>query len=123
MNGHVAHRAGLVFLRLIVERRRGWRARITVKEWHSRHIRFTWLRLSSRGFEEPCGVWQATQPSIFTASCSYTNGPALSAWHLKQTVSCAAVARNCRVKKPAVRIVAIAALHQPLVHPMMKCAG
>ena len=45
-------------------------------------------------------MWHATQPSIFTASCSNTKGPALSAWHLKQTVSCVAVARNCRVRKP-----------------------
>ena len=68
----------------------------TLKEWHSRHIRLTWLRLSRRGFDEPCGVWQAAQPSVFTAGCSYTNGPAFSVWHLKQTASCEAVARNWR---------------------------
>src|SRR5277367_6741167 len=55
------------------------------KAWHSRQSRFTCARISSRGFDEPCGEWHAAQPSTFTDSCSYTNGPALSVWHLKQT--------------------------------------
>src|SRR5712692_2726171 len=68
--------------------------------WHSRQSRLTCARFSKRAFDEPCGVWQATQPSIFTALCSKTKGPALSEWHLKQTVSCEEVARTCRVRKP-----------------------
>ncbi len=42
----------------------------TDKVWHSRHSRFTWLRFNSRGLEEACGVWQATQPSVLTGACS-----------------------------------------------------
>src|SRR6187399_1853963 len=72
----------------------------TAKEWHSRQSRYTWLRLSRRGFEEPCGVWQAEQPSIFTTGCSKTKGPALSVWHLKQTVSPVDVVRSWRASNP-----------------------
>src|SRR5262249_40081385 len=72
----------------------------TVSVWHSRHSKFTFERLSSRGFEEPWGVWQLTQPSVFTGTCSNTNGPAFSAWHLKQPASCAAVERSCLVRNP-----------------------
>src|SRR5712692_2265647 len=68
--------------------------------WHSRQSRFTWLRLSSRGLDEPWGRWQDTQPSDLTPWCSKTNGPALSTWHLKQSWSCVAVERSCLVTNP-----------------------
>src|SRR5262245_46347915 len=72
----------------------------TVMVWHSRQSRLTLLRRSSRGLEDPCGAWQDTQPSVLTGGCSKENGPALSVWQLKQSWSCAAVARNWRVRKP-----------------------
>src|SRR5271166_4279693 len=59
-------------------------------EWHCRQMVFTLARLSRRGLGPPCGVWQATQPSVLTTACSYTNGPAVSVWHLTQTASCCA---------------------------------
>src|SRR3954471_16842130 len=57
-------------------------------EWHSRQIVFTLARFKSRAFGLPCGEWHDTQPSVFTTACSYTNGPAVSVWHLTQTASC-----------------------------------
>src|SRR5579864_3528760 len=71
-----------------------------VKVWHSRHNRLTCARFSRRGLVDPWGEWQAWQPSVLTGSCSKLNGPALSAWHLKQTCSCAAVDRSWAVRKP-----------------------
>src|ERR1700732_1300123 len=72
----------------------------TVNVWHSRHTRLTLLRFNKRGFEEPWGVWQATQPSVLTGACSKAKGPALSVWQVKQTTSSAAVERNWRRIKP-----------------------
>src|SRR5215472_16280130 len=72
----------------------------TVSVWHSRQTRFTWLRLSNLGLLEPCGVWQATQPSVLTGACSHAKGPALSVWQAKHTWSCAAVERNCLGRNP-----------------------
>jgi hypothetical protein len=60
----------------------------------------TWLRRSSRGFDEPCGEWQVTHPSVFTGACSKAKGPALSVWQLKQIASWAAVARSWCVMNP-----------------------
>src|ERR1035437_9611259 len=57
-------------------------------EWHCRHSTLTVARLSKRGLGLPCGLWHAVQPSVLTTSCSYTNGPAVSVWHLMQTASC-----------------------------------
>src|SRR5690349_19713533 len=36
-----------------------------------------------RWLTEPCGAWQATQPS-FIALCGKTNGPFWAVWHLVQ---------------------------------------
>src|ERR1039457_2095955 len=57
-------------------------------EWHWRQMVLTLARLSRLGFGPPCGVWQATQPSVLTTACSYTKGPAVSVWHLVHTASC-----------------------------------
>src|SRR5580698_4451095 len=59
-------------------------------EWHCRQMVFTLARFRRRGFGPPCAKWQAVQPSVLTTSCSYTNGPAVSVWHLTQTASCCA---------------------------------
>src|SRR6516225_7293811 len=62
---------------------------------------FTLPRFSRRGFGPPCGKWQEVQPSVFTTACSYTNGPAVSVWHLVQTASCCTEAlRAFRPKVP-----------------------
>ena len=87
--------------------------------WHDRHSRFTLLTFSRWALGEPCGVWQDSQPSTLTGSCSKTNGPRLSAWQVKQTgpapPRCAPVVRD-----GAMRVMAIAALDQTLVHAMVK---
>src|SRR3974390_427992 len=57
-------------------------------EWHCRQIVFTLARFRRRGLGPPCGKWHAVQPSVLTTACSYTNGPAVSVWHLVQTASC-----------------------------------
>src|SRR5579862_8470638 len=62
-------------------------AESTVNVWHSRQSKFTWLLNNNRGFDDPCGVWQDMQPSVFTGPCSNAKGPALSVWQLKQTTS------------------------------------
>src|ERR1041385_6708364 len=72
----------------------------TVKVWHSRQSRFTLLRRSSRGFDDPWAEWHATHPSVLTGACSKAKGPALSVWQVKQSWSCAAVDRNWCVRKP-----------------------
>jgi len=59
--------------------------------WHWLH---SWLMLATfsiRGFCDPCGVWQPVQPSPFTAACSNTQGPRVSAWHLVQIMFWSAV--------------------------------
>src|ERR1035438_6593170 len=78
--------------------RAGPMGRLVVKlgdgEWHCRQIVFTLARFNSRGFGPPCGVWHAVHPSVLTTACSYTNGPAVSVWHLVQTASCCVEDRN-----------------------------
>src|SRR5690348_15156614 len=68
---------------------------VAMGPWHCRQSRLTWFTLSNLAFAEPCGVWQAEQPSVFTGECSNTYGPFLSAWHLKQTASPAALSFSC----------------------------
>ena len=63
--------------------------------WHCRQSRLTLLTFSMCGLAPPWVIWQDEQPSIFTGACSKTNGPCLSAWHLKQTASCVAEVRTC----------------------------
>src|ERR1051326_1020578 len=72
----------------------------TVNVWHSRQSRLTLLRRNSRGLDDPCGMWQATQPSVLTGACSNAKGPALSVWQLKQSWSWAAVERSWWVRNP-----------------------
>src|SRR5262249_9883192 len=72
----------------------------TVSVWHSRQSRFTWLRFNNLGLLEPCGVWQATQPSILTGACSQERGPDLWVWQPKHPWSWAAVERSCLGRNP-----------------------
>src|SRR5215475_11890712 len=71
-----------------------------VFEWHSRQRNLTTLRVSNFGLVEPCGVWQAWQPSILTGACSYTKGPCLSAWHLTHAESPLAELRSDLLMNP-----------------------
>ncbi len=50
--------------------------------WHCKQRAATVLVLSKRALLEPCGTWQALQPSVRTGTCSNSQGPFLSAWHL-----------------------------------------
>jgi len=98
-----------------------------------------------RSFREPCGgyaavalvaerlmpacsaagvlgtvrVWHPRHPSALTATCSKTNGPRVSVWHLVQIMFWSAVdfrllLRRCRARR------AVAARDQAFVHLVVK---
>ena len=47
-----------------------WIAFVATMLWHWEHRTLIVGTFNSRAFCEPCGVWQARQPSPFTAACS-----------------------------------------------------
>ena len=51
------------------------------------------------------------------------NGPAFSWWHFTQTASCCAADLGHALLERAVRIVAVRALHQALIHLVMERLG
>ena len=113
-------RASLILGSLAVERRRAGSVGKGRGVARHKHSKFTLLTLSRCILGEPCGVWQLTQPSTFTGSCSNTSGPRLSAWHVKHVASCAAGNAHLMRSYRAVRIVAIGALDQPFIHAMVE---
>ena len=55
--------------------------------WHCKQSKLTLLTFSMCGFGPPWTLWHDWQPSTLTGACSYTKGPCLSLWHVKQTAS------------------------------------
>ena len=80
------------------------------------------------GIRDPCGEWQVSQPSKRTAACSNRNGPRRSDVALEAGL----LIRQSLIRHPrarshaprrggrAVRVVAVAALHHALVHPVLE---
>src|SRR5689334_5778560 len=71
-----------------------------------------------RGLAEPCGWWQAAQPSSLTGACSKTNGPRLSPWQLMQAGLVGLDSLDLARQEAAVRIVAIDAGHGAFGEPV-----
>ncbi len=123
MNGGVTQGTGLVFLRLVVEGRGGGRARVNVEgvtlEAHQIDLTAfekTRVRGAVRGvaggaaFGLYDGVFVDKRPGLF--------GVAFEADGVLRSRGA-----QLAIEEPAVRIVAIATLHEPFVYAVMKCAA
>ena len=92
--------------------------------WHSRQSSATAARVSNLALVDPCGRWQAMQPSSSPAWCSKMNGPRLVhvaldtgllvAVRLVEHFGSLSHAESGR--ESAVRIVAVGADHEPFIH-------